>query len=42
MDSKERQLKRTGTGYVVLKRLQNVGNASKGWLEEVCNLVFNS
>src|ERR1043166_5091700 len=41
-DSKGRQLKRTGTGYVVLKRLENVGNTSKGWLEEVCNLVFNS
>jgi hypothetical protein len=40
-DTKERQLKRTGTGNVVLKRLKNVENASESWLEEVCNLVFS-
>ena len=38
-DSKERQLKRFGRQNVVLKRLENVENASKSWLEEVCNLV---
>jgi hypothetical protein len=41
-DSKEQQLKRFGKQAVVLKRLQNVGNASKSWLEEVCNLVFKN
>ena len=41
-DSKERQLKRFGEQSVVLKRLQNVENASKSWLEEVCNLVFKN
>ena len=37
-DTKEQQLKRCGTGYVVLKRLANVENANQRWLEEVCNL----
>ena len=41
-DSKERQLKRFGRQNIVLKRLQNVENASESWLDEVCNLVFNS
>ena len=41
-DSKEQQLKKFGSQNVVLKRLKNVGNASKSWLDEVCNLVFNS
>ena len=36
-DSKEQQLKRFGTGNVVLKRLENVENANQSWLEEVCN-----
>src|ERR1051325_9201753 len=36
-DSKERQLKRFGRQLVILKRLENVENASKSWLEEVCN-----
>src|ERR1044072_8711527 len=39
-DSKEQQLKRIKNYSVVLKRLNNVENASKSWLEEVCNLVF--
>ena len=37
-DSKKQQLTRSGDGYVVLKRLENVENANKRWLEEVCNL----
>src|SRR5215210_6607203 len=37
-DSKEQQLERTGTGSVVLKRLENVGNADQRWFGEVCNL----
>ena len=37
-DSKDRQLVRFGVQYVVLKRLENVENANKHWLEEVCNL----
>ena len=37
-DSKEQQLKRFGGQLVVLKRLENVENANKSWLEEVCNL----
>ena len=41
-DSKEQQLKRIKNYSVVLKRLESVGNASKSWLDEVCNLVFNS
>src|SRR2546421_549332 len=36
-DSKEQQLKRFGTGNVVLKRLENVENANQSWLEEVGN-----
>ena len=38
---KEQQLIRQfkfGAQYVVLKRLENVENANKRWLEEVCNL----
>ena len=44
-DSRKQQLIREyefGVQYVVLKRLENVGNASKSWLEEVCNLVFKN
>ncbi len=37
-DSKEQQLKRRRNYSVVLKRLENVENANKRWLEEVCNL----
>ena len=40
-DSKERKLTREFEGraqLVVLKRLENVENASHSWLEEVCNL----
>ena len=37
-DSKEQQLQRLFGGQrVVLKTLENVENASKGWLDEVCN-----
>ena len=36
--SKEQQLKRFGEHDVILKRLENVENANKRWLEEVCNL----
>ena len=43
-DSKKQQLKREFSNssqyvqYVVLKKLENVENANKSWLEEVCNL----
>ena len=37
-DSKKQQLIRFGRQNVVLKRLENVENANKRWLEEVCNL----
>ena len=37
-DSKEKRLKRFGGQQVVLKRLENVENANRNWLEEVCNL----
>jgi len=40
-DSKEKRFKRefeTGVQYVVLKKLENVENASRNWLEEVLNL----
>jgi hypothetical protein len=41
-DSKEQQLKRFGdfgsVQVVVLKRLENVNNASKNWFEEICKL----
>src|SRR5256885_1025417 len=37
-NSKERQLKRSKKYNVVLKRLENVENANKSWLDEVCNL----
>src|ERR1051325_10976332 len=34
-DSKEQQLKRFGKHNVILKRLENVENANRNWLEEV-------
>ena len=37
-DSKKQQLIRFGSQRVVLKRLENVENANKRWLEEVRNL----
>ena len=37
-DTKEQQLKRFGSQWVVLKRLENVENADQRWFEEVCNL----
>jgi hypothetical protein len=37
-DSKEQKLKRFGGQKVILKRLENVENANRSWLEEVCNL----
>ena len=37
-DSKKQQLIRFGRQSVVLKRLENVENANKRWLEEVRNL----
>src|SRR5262249_54360390 len=38
-DSKEQKLIRSGINAgVVLKRLENVENANRNWLEEVCNL----
>ena len=37
-DSKKQQLKRFGRQNVVLKRLENVENANKSWLEGICNL----
>jgi hypothetical protein len=39
-DSKEQQLKRFGSQYVVLKKLENAENANQSWIEEVCNLNF--
>src|SRR2546421_488658 len=36
-DNKAQQLKRTGTGKVILKRLVNVESANRSWLEEVYN-----
>ncbi|EXX62739.1 polo kinase CDC5 [Rhizophagus irregularis DAOM 197198w] len=33
-DSKQQQLKRFGSHYVVLKRLENVENANQSWIEE--------
>src|ERR1051325_3019763 len=36
-DSKEKKLIRFGTGYVVLKQLENVESANRSWLEEVYN-----
>ena len=36
-DSKRQQLKRFGSHKVILKRLENVENANKSWLDEVCN-----
>ena len=42
-DSKEKQLKRYGKQSVILKRLENVENANRSWLEEVCNMqLFNT
>ena len=35
-DSKRKQLIRFGSQYVVLKKLENVENASRNWFEEVC------
>jgi len=40
-DFKEKRLKRFGDQLVVLKKLENVENASRGWLEEVFT-VFKS
>ena len=40
-NSKEQQLIRSGDGNIVLKRLENVENANKHWLEEVRNLNLN-
>src|SRR4051812_22913425 len=37
-NSKEQQLIRLGTIEVILKKLENVENASQSWFEEVCNL----
>jgi hypothetical protein len=39
-DAKEQQLKRDQSCFydVILKVLENVGNANQHWLEEVCNL----
>ena len=34
-DNKVQQLKRTGTGEVILKKLVNVESANRSWLEEV-------
>src|SRR5581483_2905188 len=42
-DSKKRHLTRKFEGraqLVVLKRLENVENANRNWLEEVCNLMI--
>ena len=39
-DSKKQQLKRFGGQKVILKRLENVENANRNWLEEVCNLII--
>jgi hypothetical protein len=39
-DSKKQQLTRFGRQNVVLKKLENVENANKNWLEEVCNLIL--
>ena len=37
---KEKQLVRTGTGTVALKKLENVESANRSWLEEVHNQKF--
>ena len=37
-DIKEQELKRFGSQYVILKKLENVESANQNWLEEVCNL----
>ena len=39
-DSKEKRLKRFGDQCVVLKKLENIKNASRNWLEEVS--IFKS
>jgi len=39
-DPKEKQLVRTGTGTVALKKLENVESANRSWLEEVHNQKF--
>src|ERR1051325_383045 len=36
-DSNEKRLKRFGNQQVILKRLENVENANRSWLEEVCD-----
>ena len=36
-DSKKQKLIRFGRHEVVLKKLENVGNANQNWFEEVCN-----
>ena len=36
-DSKEKQLKRFGGQYVILKKLENVESANRSWFEEVYN-----
>ena len=36
-DYKEKQLKRSGTQTVVLKKLENVESANRSWFEEVFN-----
>ena len=36
-DSNEKKLKRFGDQKVILKKLENVENANRSWLEEVCN-----
>ena len=38
-DYKEKQLKRSGTQTVVLKKLENVESANRSWFEEVFNLM---
>ena len=35
---KEQELKRVGSQDVILKKLENVENASQSWFEEVCEL----
>jgi hypothetical protein len=40
-DPKEKQLKRFGSHDVILKKLENVGNANQIWIEEVCSYFKN-
>jgi hypothetical protein len=37
-DVKEKQLKRSGTHKVILKKLENILSANRHWFGEVCNL----